>query len=96
MLLTHANLSVNVLNTIFYSGGEVLDSCRTILDGRGVGMPASIMVQADNTCREQRNQTGLYFLGFLASNASKAKFSKYLCIALINMLTSEACAITFV
>ena len=35
----------------------------------GRKLPTSLMIQADNTCREQRNQTGLYYGAWLASQS---------------------------
>ena len=38
-----------------------MDQAKEVLAARGIQMPHSIAVQADNTCREQRNAITLMF-----------------------------------
>ena len=36
--------------------GRALDLCKGVLDERGLSMPHHVIIEADNTCREERNQ----------------------------------------
>lgn len=46
---------------------RALDIGKRILDGRGVAMPQNLVIQADNTTREQRNQYSMMFIAWLTS-----------------------------
>ena len=47
---------------------KTLDLVQSILDPKGAAMPQTLVIEADNTAREEKNQHGLAFMAYLVAS----------------------------